>query len=431
MKIFLLSLGCAKNQVDTECLAGKLEHAGHEIVADVSDADAAVVNTCGFIRPAAEESISAILDLEELRKNGKLKKIGVVGCLLNRYGEKLIDGFPAVDFWAASEDWDAVVKFLGTSPVEGRYRTALPSLPKWTRYLKISEGCNNHCTYCAIPSIRGGLRSLSMDVIVQEAQRLTESGAKELCVVGQDLTAYGTDYGSKSKLLDLLDALESSLPKNIWLRLLYLHPNRVTRKLLERVAAGTQIIKYLDIPVQHGDAEILAAMNRGIDEKKLLKIFKTARSIDKSFALRTTCMVGFPGEQQRHFKNLIKFVDEVQFDRMGAFTYYPEEGTKAAAMDHQVTSATKKRRLAKLMSLQEGISLQRQQMFIGKVLDVLVERVSHEEAVSEGRSFREAPEVDGLVEVHSINKKLQEGDVIKVMIKEALPHDMIGIEVYE
>jgi len=431
MKIFCLSLGCAKNQVDTECLAGKLKYAGHEIVPDVKMADVAIVNTCGFIRPAAEESISAMLDLEDLRKKGSLKKIGVVGCLLNRYGNELIKGFPAVDFWANSEDWDKVIESLGTKPVEGRYRTLLPSLPKWTRYLKISEGCNNHCAYCAIPSIRGQLRSLPISVILREAQTLVENGAKELCVVGQDLTAYGTDNSRQSKLLDLLDALESSLPKNIWLRLLYLHPNRVTPKLLERVASGTQIIKYLDIPVQHGDSELLAAMNRGINENKLLDIFKTARSIDESFALRTTCMVGFPGEQQKSFKNLIKFVEEVQFDRIGAFTFYPEEGTKAATMQGQVADATKKRRLEKLMSVQEEISLYRQQMFIGKTLDVLVEQVSHKERMAEGRSFREAPEVDGVIEIHGINKKVKEGNVIKVKIKEALPHDLVGVEEQE
>ena len=304
MKIYLLTLGCAKNRVDSECLAGALKAAGHELVPEVEQAQAAIVNTCGFIRPAVEESIEAILDLEELRQSGALEKIGVVGCLVNRYREGLTSEIPSVDFWAETEDWESVLKSLAT-PLDGaRRRGSLPSTPKYTRYLKISEGCGNRCAYCAIPSIRGPLRSLPVDVIVKEAQQLVGEGARELCVVGQDLTVYGTDNGSGKGLIELLDALESSLPYDIWIRLLYLHPTRVTNKLLERVAAGRQIIPYLDIPVQHGDPEILAHMNRDIKPGALRSIFRTAREINPDFTLRTTCMVGFPGEKKKHFDNL-------------------------------------------------------------------------------------------------------------------------------
>ncbi len=429
MKIYLLTLGCAKNRVDSECLAGALKAAGHELVPSVEEAQSAIVNTCGFIRPAVEESIEAILDLEELRQKGELEKIGVVGCLVNRYGEGLTSEIPAVDFWAESENWESVLKSLATPLDAARRRGALPSTQKHTRYLKISEGCGNRCAYCAIPSIRGPLRSLPVDVIVREAQQLVEEGARELCVVGQDLTVYGTDNGSGKGLIELLDALESSLPYDIWIRLLYLHPTRVTTKLLERVASGRQIIPYLDIPVQHGDTEILSLMNRDIKPGALRSIFRTAREINPDFTLRTTCMVGFPGEKKKHFDNLMSFVKEVRFDRMGAFTFYAEEGTPAANMPGQVSEATKKKRLDALMRAQEEISFERQQAFAGRELRVLVDRVAPEEGFAEGRSFREAPEVDGLIEIRNIRKDLKEGDMITVRITEAMPHDMAGEEI--
>lgn len=429
MKIYCLSLGCAKNRVDSECLAGALKAAGHEIASAVEDAQAVIVNTCGFIRPAVEESIEAILDLEELKQKGRLEKIGVVGCLVNRYRDDLIAELPSVDFWAESEDWERVLKSLATPGDGRRRRESLPASPKFTRYLKISEGCGNRCSYCAIPLIRGPLRSLPLDDVVGEALQLVEEGARELCVVGQDLTAYGMDRNREGELFELLDALESSLPENIWIRLLYLHPNRVTTKLLERVASGRQIIPYLDIPVQHADPEILAHMNRDIKPRALRAIFSAARRINPDFTLRTTCMVGFPGEKKKHFDNLIEFVKEVRFDRMGAFTFYPEEGTPAGCMSGQVPEAAKKKRFDTLMRLQEEISYERQCAFVGRELKVLVERAVPDEGFAEGRSFREAPEVDGLIEIRNIRRGLKEGDMITVKLTEAMPHDMIGEEV--
>jgi len=428
MKVYCLSLGCAKNRVDSECLAGELERAGHVLVDDVESADVGIVNTCGFIQPASEESIAAILDLEQLKKEGKLKKIGVVGCLVNRYSDDLIKEIPSVDFWARSEDWSSVIKSLGGVPVNSRCRTSLPSSSKFARYLKISEGCGNKCTYCAIPGIRGGLRSLPIDTIVSEADQLVKEGAVELCVVGQDLTVYGTDLYGKDSLISLIDELESALPKNIWIRLLYLHPSRITGKLLERVASGKQVLPYLDIPIQHADPEILTAMNRKISPDELSSIFTAARRINEDFALRTTCMVGFPGEKKTHFDNLLDFAARTRFDRMGAFAFFPEEGTEAEKMNGQVSEAVKQKRLKKLMALQEEISLQRQQLFEGRVMDVLVERIDREASFAEGRSFREAPEVDGLVEIRGVGEKVKEGDIVKVRMTEAMPHDMVGEE---
>ena len=429
MKLYCLTLGCAKNRVDSECLAGALAAAGHELVPSAEDAECALVNTCGFIRPAVEESIAAILDLEELKKDKKLQKIGVVGCLVNRYGEDLPSEVPLVDFWARTEDWKFVLEQLKTPGDDARRRGTLPLSSKYSRYLKISEGCGNCYTYCAIPGIRGPLRSLPVEVIVKEAAQLAEEGARELCVVGQDLTVYGTDTDGRPRLIELLDALESSLPHDLWIRLLYLHPSRVDRALLERVAAGRQVLPYLDIPVQHGDPEILAAMNRGIATETLRGIFRTAREINPDFALRTTCMVGFPGEKKRHFDNLKNFVSEVRFDRMGAFTFFPEEGTVAAALEGQVPERTKNRRLGELMRLQEEISFGRQRCFIGRELKVLVEKIEREEGYAEGRSFREAPEVDGVIEIRNIREDLKEGDIITLRVAEAMPHDMTGEEI--
>ena len=428
MKVYCLSLGCAKNRVDSECLAGELERAGHILVDDVKLADVGIVNTCGFIQPASEESIAAILDLEQLKKEGKLKKIGVVGCLVNRYSDDLRKEITSVDFWARSEDWAAVIKSLGGIPEMSRCRSSLPSSSKFTRYLKISEGCENRCTYCAIPGIRGGLRSLSIDTLIREADQLVKEGAAELCVVGQDLTVYGTDIYGRESLTDLLDELERALPKNILIRLLYLHPSRITTRLLERVASGIQVLPYLDIPIQHADPEILLSMNRKILPEELASIFSTARSINPDFALRTTCMVGFPGEKKRHFDNLLAFISATRFDRMGAFAFYPEEGTEAEKMGGRVSDAAKQKRLKKLMTLQEDISSERQRMFVGKVMDVLVEKVDSEASLGEGRTYREAPEVDGIIEIRNISGKIKEGDIVKVRMTESMPHDMVGEE---
>jgi len=429
MRIYCLSLGCAKNKVDSECLAGELKRAGHELVGDAENSEVVIVNTCAFIQPAVEESVAAILDLEQLKHDGRLKKIGVVGCLVNRYGRELTDQMPSVDIWAKSEEWGDVLRGLGGEPQAGRCRTRLPLSSPFSRYLKISEGCDNRCAYCKIPDIRGGLRSLPVETIVKEAQQMVSEGARELCAVGQDLTVYGADTFGKTNLFELLDALESSLPKDVWVRLLYLHPARVTARLLERVANGVQILPYLDIPIQHADSSVLAAMNRGMEEKELFSIFSKAREIRKDFALRTTCMVGFPGEGEKEFSNLLRFVEKVKFDRMGAFSFFAEEGTAASKAERQVRTAAKKRRLERLMALQEEISAERQGLFVGETLGVLVEEVKNGESFAEGRSFREAPEVDGVVEIRKIRGNLQAGDVIKVKITEALAHDMLGEEV--
>jgi ribosomal protein S12 methylthiotransferase len=391
------------------------------MVSEAASADIAFVNTCGFIRAAVEENIAAILDLIELKNRGDLEKVGVVGCLVARYGEELKRELPEVDFWAGCEDIASVLISFGASSGASNRRSLAPGYSAHVRYLKISEGCDMACSFCTIPSIRGPLRSRPIAELAQEAEGLTEAGAAEICLVAQDLSSYGTDKGSRL-LIPLLDALESSLPADIWIRLLYLQPSGVDRALLERVAGGRQVLPYLDIPVQHASPRILGMMNRGGDID-IVSIFETARAIRPDFALRTTCMVGFPGETRADFASLLRFVERVRFDRMGAFEFSPEEGTSAAGLPGQVPPRTKKSRLERLMSLQAEISLSRQSAFVGRELEVLVDAVNGDGS-AEGRSFREAPEVDGVIDLPRSEIVFRVGEHVRAEITEAFEHDL-------
>jgi ribosomal protein S12 methylthiotransferase len=423
-----MSLGCSKNTADSEKIAGTLSSYGFEIVGDAQSADIAILNTCGFIRTAAEENIAAILDLVELKSTGSLKLVGVVGCLVARYGDELKRGMPEVDFWAGCGDIGSILESAGMRGArvpDFLPRKRLPGDVPHVRYLKISDGCDNACSYCAIPSIKGPMRSRSLEDIVREAAALAGDGAAEICLVAQDLTAYGMDAGLRGGLVSLLDALETSLPGDIWLRLLYLQPSGVDRALLERVAGGRQVLPYLDIPIQHSVPGILKLMNRRGDPRNLAEIFTTARSIRSDFALRTTCMVGFPGETRSDFSSLMKFLEEICFDRVGAFAFSPEEGTAALNMPRQVSERTKKSRLFRLMSLQEDVSLARQELFVGRELDVIVDSVG-EDRSAEGRSFREAYDVDGVVRVSWVPGEISPGGTIRAVMTGASEHDMEG-----
>ncbi|MDR3333177.1 MAG: 30S ribosomal protein S12 methylthiotransferase RimO [Synergistaceae bacterium] len=426
---YLLSMGCSKNTVDSERFAGTLRDAGYEIVPGADGAEICLVNTCGFLREAVEENIAAILDIVDLKSSGAVGRIAVVGCLVNRYGE-LGSEIPEVDFWGRCEDYVSLLRSMSREDAAGEVslnREPLPGALSHVRYLKISEGCDNRCSYCAIPSIRGGLRSEPISSVVGEANFLVESGAKELCLVGQDLTAYGRDHGKDNALLELLDALESSLPKSVWIRLLYLQPDRVDTRLLERMASGGLVLPYLDMPVQHSSPRVLAAMNRESDREKLMSAFKAARKITPDFALRTTCMVGFPGEKKEDFDDLLRFLEEASLDRVGAFSFSPEEETKAASMPDQTPRRTKLSRLGRLMSLQESISLARGNLFVGREMDVLIDAIL-EPGVAEGRSFREAPEVDGVIEIRNTRPDTKPGDSVRVIVTDAFEHDLIARE---
>ncbi|MDR1019413.1 MAG: 30S ribosomal protein S12 methylthiotransferase RimO [Synergistaceae bacterium] len=429
--VFCLTMGCSKNSVDSERITGVLRQAGYDIVPEAAGSDVCLINTCGFIRPAVEENIEGILDMVDLKSSGGTGRVVVAGCLVNRYGANALGKeIPDVDGWTANDDYGAILRAVSGDPartaLDCSRRFSLPGTPKHVRYLKLSEGCDRHCAYCAIPSIRGALRSGAVDEIVSEAVELAADGARELCLVAQDLTAYGRDMGVKDGLLKLLDALEPSLPGDVWLRLLYLQPDGVDKKLLERVASG-RILPYLDIPVQHSSRKVLSLMGRPGSYEALLGKFRLAREINPDFALRTTCMVGFPGEGREDFDGLLRFLDEARLDRVGAFAFSPEEGTPAASMPGQVAPRTKRSRLDKLMELQEGISLSRQELFLGRTLDVMIDEPARD-GIAEGRSFREAPEADGLIEIRGARDGLAPGDVIKAVVTEVMEHDMIALE---
>ena len=429
MKIYFLSMGCAKNTADSEHLTAQLEALGHVITDSPDGADTAIINTCGFIQDAVKENIDAILDLEKLKQDGVIKKIIVAGCLVNRYEKELrAELSQSVDLFARSEEWEKVITFLG-----GQYnpncQTVSSSITNtfWTRYLKISEGCNTNCSYCAIPLIRGKLRSVPVKQLIAEARMLCAAGAKELCLVGQDLTVYGQDSGSS--LQELVHALNSELPAGVWLRLLYLHPNRVDEKLIDFLLTQSHVLHYLDIPIQHADPEILARMNRPCPEGHMRRVFAYIRECDPLFTLRTTIMTGFPGETAKHFGNVMDFVSDVEFDRLGVFVYSPEEGTKAAGFPGKVSRKTAEARCTQLTELQAEIAHERSSMFVGREVDVLVEEVDREAREVWGRSYRDAPEVDGLVCVSS--EGMKPGDIVRAQIHDCNENDLFGDVIHE
>ena len=427
-KIFFVSMGCAKNTADSEHLTARLEALGHTITDNPSGADIAIINTCGFLQEAVKENIDAILDLEKLKQDGVIQKIIVAGCLVNRYEQELRQELSSsVDLFVRSEEWDKVISFLGEklnancSPVSHAINNNY-----WTRYLKISEGCNTLCSYCAIPSIRGRLRSVPIKTLIDEALMLCTAGARELCLVGQDLTVYGQDFADGTDLRTLIHALNSELPSGTWIRLLYLHPNRTDETLIDFLMTQDKVLHYLDIPIQHAASEILSRMNRPIREEHLRGIFSYIRSVDPLFALRTTIMTGFPGETEDSFRRVMDFMSEVEFDRLGAFVYSPEEGTRAAEFPDQVALEVAEDRCNRVMELQAEIAQDRSGLFVGRELDVLVEELDPEAGEVWGRSFRDAPEVDGLVCV-SGNARL--GDIVRAKIYDCNENDLFGEEI--
>ena len=428
MKIFFVSMGCAKNTADSEHLMAQLKFSGHEILDTSDDAEVAIINTCGFIQDAVKENIDAILELEDLKNNGKIKKLIVAGCLVNRYENELRQELPSVDLFVRSEEWDKVINFLGGGE-NSNCQLVTQAINKnfWSRYLKVSEGCNTLCSYCAIPLIRGRLRSIPLKQLIDEALMLCAAGAKELCLVGQDLTVYGQDFNDGTNLKTLIHELNRELPTKTWLRLLYLHPNRVNEELIDFLLGHEKVLHYLDIPIQHADSEILARMNRPCPPEHMQKIFRYIRSLDELFTLRTTIMTGFPGESAESFERVLDFVSEIEFDRLGAFIYSPEEGTKAAKFPGKVSRKTAEARCNKLMELSATISQERSELFIDQELEVLIEEIDAEENEAWGRSYRDAPEIDGLVCVSGIDaKKVKPGEIIRTKIFDCAENDLFG-----
>ena len=423
-KIALISLGCEKNLVDSENILGLLLKNHYEIVNDKDDADILIINTCGFIESSKKESIDTILD-----NIGKKQKVVVTGCLVNRYAEELKKAIPEVDLWIPIRDYKRFNALLATldnelTNYEGlndSYR--LVSTGKYSAYLKIGDGCSNCCTYCAIPLIRGPYASRSFESIIEEAKRLASEGYKELIVLEQDTTRYGLDLKEKKTIVDLLKEL-LKIKGLEYIRLLYLYPDEITDELIDLIAKEERLTPYFDIPIQHSEDKILKAMNRRGDKEFLKQLFAKIRNRIPNAILRTTIMVGFPGETKEDFDNLLDFIKEIKFDHLGAFKYSKEEGTKSYKFPHQVREATKQKRLEALMELQQGISYNLNKRHIGEVMTGLV--VGKENDYYLLRSYFNAPDdIDGKI-LFSSDKPLKEGEKVKVLIKESYVYDLYG-----
>lgn len=432
MKVGFISLGCSKNLVDSEKMMGMLTANGHTLVAHPSMADAIVINTCGFITSAKEEAISTIFEMAAY-KQANLKKLIVVGCLAQRYKEQLEEEIPEIDAVVRISDYGSLHEVLARelndagSVTFAQAKRQLTSKP-WTAYLKIAEGCSNHCAYCAIPLIRGDNVSVPMEKLVSEAKELAKRGVKELVLNAQDTTKYGVDLYGRRSLLPLLQQLHA-IEGFHWIRILYMYPDEIDDELIEGMAKLPKVLPYFDIPMQHADRQMLERMNRRGTKEDVLKLVEKIRSTFADPTLRTTFIVGFPGENRETMDELLQFVREVRWDRMGAFTYSPEEDTPGSLMNPVCEESLKQQYLDELMKLQEQIAWENQQKKLGKVIEVLVEDKDGLTNRYRGRSAWDAPdEVDGMVIFRS-DRAIEPGTFVQVRITEVLVHDVIGVEV--
>ena len=426
----MVSLGCAKNLVDSENMLGMLRDRGYEIVSDPSQAEIIFVNTCGFIESAKQESIDAIFEMAEYKKTGRLKKLFVTGCLAQRYADALASEMPEVDGFMGVADYARLYDMLdeamaGKRPIymndgerffnSGRVLTTAP----YSAYVKISDGCNNRCTYCAIPLIRGNYASRPFDDIVAECRRLASEGVTEITLIAQDTSRYGCDFGDKHFMLPELLRAVSEIEGVHWVRVLYCYPDSTEDRLLDEIANNPKVAPYLDLPLQHINDPILKAMNRRGSSDWIRS--RIAECKKRGLTLRTTMIVGFPGETEEQFTELLQFVKDARFDRLGAFTYSPEEGTKAAVMPNQIDEDVKIERLDQLMMLQQAISMELLEQRIGETCEVLVE--GRDEDGWYGRSIREAPESDGCIHLIT-ERELIPGSYIQARITGADAYDL-------
>ncbi len=426
----MVSLGCAKNLVDSENMLGMLRDRGYEIVSDPAQAEIIFVNTCGFIESAKQESIDAIFEMAEYKKTGRLKKLFVTGCLAQRYADALASEMPEVDGFMGVADYARLYDMLdeamaGKRPIymndgerffnSGRVLTSAP----YSAYVKISDGCNNRCTYCAIPLIRGNYASRPFDDIVSECRRLASEGVTEITLIAQDTSRYGCDFGDRHFMLPELLRAVSEIEGVHWVRVLYCYPDSTEDRLLDEIANNPKVAPYLDLPLQHINDPILKAMNRRGSSDWIKS--RIAECKKRGLTLRTTMIVGFPGETEEQFTELLQFVKDARFDRLGAFTYSPEEGTKAAVMPNQIDEDVKIERLDQLMMLQQSISMELLEQRIGEVCEVLVE--GRDEDGWYGRSIREAPESDGCIHLLT-ERELIPGSYIQARITGADAYDL-------
>ena len=435
--LYAVTLGCPKNRVDTEVMLGLLSEAGYDIVGEPSGADILLVNTCGFIQPAVEEAIDVILALEEIKAQHLHTKLVVTGCLVQRYKDKLREEFPNVDLFIGTDGFQNIISHLHNidsihskiKPIPLYVMTGKTprriTTPSHRAYLKITEGCSNSCSYCMIPSIRGPLRSRTIADIIPEARLLSAGNIKEVTLVGQDLTAYGFDVEAKeNRIEDLAQAIlnETTIP---WLRLLYLYPTRLPNKLLEMMANEERLLSYLDIPLQHISDPILKRMKRPFGQKHIHEVVERIRKIVPEAAIRTTFMVGFPGETDTDVEIIANFMKDYRLNNVGIFTYSNEEGCQAEFYPNQIEKEIKQERFDYLMEIQSEMSMDLNQQYVGQTLDVLVEGVSKEtELLLEGRTTFQAPGIDGCVYI--TDGECQEGDMVQVEITEVHPYDLVG-----
>lgn len=443
-KVGAVSLGCSKNTVDTEILLGELSRLGFTVVADASEAEIIIVNTCGFITSAKQDSIDTILDMAQYKKQGSCKFLAVTGCLSQRYPNELREELPEVDLFWGVRDYPGLAKELFRSMGGDAEPASVPSLipcsganrllstPPYRAYLRIADGCDNRCTYCAIPLIRGGRVSVPMEQLIAEAEALSAGGVTELTVIAQDTSAYGTDLYGRPMLKELLLAL-AKIDGLRWIRVLYAYPNTITEELVDAMRDEPKIVNYIDIPIQHITPRMLTAMNRHGSAEHIREITEYIRKNAPDFILRTTVMLGFPGETDDDFNELYEFLRDHPFDRVGAFVYSAEDGTPAAEFEDQVDPGVAECRLDEIMSLQQGISLELNQKRVGTKTTVLIEELRDgphgEYAV--GRSYAEAADVDGVVRVypasHRFKKLLLPGDYVTVRIVKAFEYDLEAV----
>ena len=437
MHIYFVSLGCDKNLVDSEKMLALLTKEGYELTDEPEQAEIIVVNTCAFIHDAKQESIETLLELAEYKKTGKCKVLIASGCLAERYQDTILEEMPEIDGVIGTTAYDdiavvvkkalggehaALTKELDYLPVHLTDRVT--SGMSHVGYLKISEGCNKNCTYCIIPKIRGNFRSVPMEQLLSEAEYLAEQGVKELILVAQETTLYGKDlYGEKSlhKLLRELCKISGIR----WIRILYCYPEEIYDELIQTIKEEPKICHYLDLPIQHANDEILKRMGRRTTKQELIDIISKLRREIPDIALRTTLITGFPGETKEQHEELMEFVDEMEFDRLGVFTYSPEEDTAAARMEGQIEEEVKEERQAELMELQQEIAFDTAENMVGKEVLVMIEGKVADENAYVGRTYRDAPNVDGLIFVNT-EEELMSGDFAKVKVSGAVDYDLIG-----
>ena len=436
-KILFVSLGCDKNLVDSEQMIGLLSEKGYAFTDDETQADVIIINTCSFIHDAKEESIETILALAEQKKTGKCRALIVTGCLAQRYYEEMQEEIPEVDAIIGTTAFDEIADVVEET-LKGGHRMVKKDIDRLTyltghryvttgghfAYLKIAEGCNKRCTYCIIPKIRGNYRSVPMENLLDDARRLASQGVKELILVAQETTVYGVDLYGEKRLPELLRKL-CEIPELVWVRILYCYPEEITDELIAVMKEEKKICHYLDLPIQHASDAVLKRMGRRTSRKELKEIILKLRTEIPDICIRTTLITGFPGEAQEDHRAVMEFVDEMEFDRLGVFTYSPEEGTAAEQFEDQIDEDTKEERRSEIMELQQEIAFEKAEAMKGRELEAFVEGSVTGEDVYVARTYKDAPNVDGLIFIHT-DAELMTGDMAKVRVTGAYEYDLIG-----